>query len=279
MLSIVTSMTNPEERGDPWKEALNCFKDYSDEIIIKGDDWPYEFKWDHIGKTFESGFHDASGDWVLVMSLDYFFHEKYKEKLLNSLEKYKDSPAIAFPQYQFFTPYNYSVKTRIALALNKKKFGNSIGYTGGADLCLATLDNKVIDIRSIPNINIPLFQYDFCFKTKKMIAEDRARFARAWYREFNNYNGRGGPTLEEAYDAWFKNIKKKIIFHTHKIKIENHPIYLKDKLKEIKEDQFGFDSFGLEKEIKKPILNYLKGYKEKQFNNALFSIRNHKFSD
>ena len=83
MLSIVTSMTNPEERGDPWKEALNCFKDYSDEIIIKGDDWPYEFKWDHIGKTFESGIHDASGDWVLVMSLDYFFHEKYKEKLLN----------------------------------------------------------------------------------------------------------------------------------------------------------------------------------------------------
>ena len=52
MLSIVTSMTNPEERGDPWKEALNCFKDYSDEIIIKGDDWPYEFKWDHIGKNF-----------------------------------------------------------------------------------------------------------------------------------------------------------------------------------------------------------------------------------
>ena len=84
---------------------------------------------------------------------------------------------------------------------------------------------------------------------------------------------------EEAYDAWFKKYKEKINFHTHKIKIENHPIYLKDKLKEIKEDQFGFDGFGLEKEIKKPILNYLKGYKEKQFNNALFSIRNHKFKD
>ena len=45
---------------------------------------PYEgqiFYDPDIGKTFESGIHDASGDRLLVMSLDYFFHEKYKEKL------------------------------------------------------------------------------------------------------------------------------------------------------------------------------------------------------
>ncbi len=73
MISIVTSMTNPEERGDPWKEALACFEDFSEEIIIKGKDWPYEFKWDYMGRLFEEGIKEASGDWVIVMSLDYFF--------------------------------------------------------------------------------------------------------------------------------------------------------------------------------------------------------------
>ena len=32
-ISICTTMTNPEERMDPWKEATDCYKDFSDEII------------------------------------------------------------------------------------------------------------------------------------------------------------------------------------------------------------------------------------------------------
>ena len=43
-------MTNPEDRNDPWEEALNCYKDFADEVIVVGEDWPEEFLWDHIGK-------------------------------------------------------------------------------------------------------------------------------------------------------------------------------------------------------------------------------------
>ena len=32
-ISIFTSMTNPEERQDPWKEALNCYEDFAGEVI------------------------------------------------------------------------------------------------------------------------------------------------------------------------------------------------------------------------------------------------------
>ena len=46
-------MTNPEERGDPWKEALTCYESYSDEIIKVGLDWPYEFKFDYIKPGIE----------------------------------------------------------------------------------------------------------------------------------------------------------------------------------------------------------------------------------
>ena len=38
-------MTNPEERQDPWKEALNCYEDFADEVITVEEDWPEEFSW------------------------------------------------------------------------------------------------------------------------------------------------------------------------------------------------------------------------------------------
>ena len=55
-LSVVTTMTNPEDRNDPWKEALDCYNQIADELVVVGEDWPYEFKFDHIGKTFQKGF-------------------------------------------------------------------------------------------------------------------------------------------------------------------------------------------------------------------------------
>ena len=39
-LSIFTSMTNPDDRNDPWKESLKCYEDLADEVIIVGDKWP-----------------------------------------------------------------------------------------------------------------------------------------------------------------------------------------------------------------------------------------------
>ena len=103
-ISIFTSMTNPEERMDPWKESLSCYEDFSDELVIVGEDWDYEFNWVKIGNVFQDGFDKCSGDWVIRMDLDYFFHENDLNTLRKSLNKYKGSPAITFSKHQFFTP-------------------------------------------------------------------------------------------------------------------------------------------------------------------------------
>ena len=52
-LSIFTSMTNPEERMDPWQEALTCYKDFADEVITVGEDWDYEFSWKKLAMYFK----------------------------------------------------------------------------------------------------------------------------------------------------------------------------------------------------------------------------------
>lgn len=267
-LSIFTSMTDPDSRNDQWQEALNCYEELADEVIIVGDKWPNEFSWEEIGKTFQEGLDKSSSDWVIRMDIDYFFHEKDFMKIRNALNKFKKYPALAFPQYQFFTPNRYQIKTRLCIAFNKKLFPD-IKLNGGGDLTLATLNNKLINPKLVPNINTPIYQYDSLFRTKEMIAEDRARFARAWNRYFGQYNDRGGSTNEEAYQAWYSMVQDRYPKHTFKIEIEDHPKFIKENLKQLKLNQFGYDLFGLKNITERSLKNYLKGYREKYVNPIL----------
>ncbi|MDC3103223.1 hypothetical protein OA408_00470 [Acidimicrobiaceae bacterium] len=269
-ISIFTTYTNPEERKDPWREALNCYEDFADEIIVTGKDWPYEFSWDLIGKTFEKGYQKSTGDWVIRMDIDYFFHEKNLKRLSKLLSDYNDYPGVVFPQYQFFTPDRFQLKTRLCVALNKKRFPE-IKLNGGGDLCLATLNGKLLDVNKLPNLNIPIFQYDSMFRTKKIIAKDRARFARAWERHFKNYGKRGGSTDLEAFNAWFREIESKYKMHTNRIKFSQHPKYIKDTLSSINYDQFGFNAFGLKDNTKRSIKSYTKGKKELYIDSLLIN--------
>ena len=260
-ISVATTYTNPEKRGDPWKEALSCYEDFADEIVVTGSDWPHNFSWELIGETFNRGFEEASGDWVIRMDIDYFIHEKQINKLKKSLIKYSHYPAICFPQYQFFIPSRFQLKTRLCIALNKKEFPN-IKLNGGGDMCLATLNSTLIRPEDVPNVNIPIYQYDSMFRTKKLIALDRSRFASAWFKYFGEYGDRGGSNPDIAYEYWYNNIMKKFSFHTNKINIDNHPKYIKEKLKNLSKDQFGYDGFGLNVASKKNYKNFIVGKKD-----------------
>ena len=59
-LSIFTSMTNPEQRKDPWKEATKCYEDFADELTIVGKNWPEEFSFDYIGQVFQESFQSGA---------------------------------------------------------------------------------------------------------------------------------------------------------------------------------------------------------------------------
>ena len=93
-------MTKPEERMDPWKEALQCFEYFADELITVGENWPYEFDWKEIGENFQEGFDKSNCDWAFRMDIDYFLHEKNFKNIYKQLDKYSSFPALVFPQYQ-----------------------------------------------------------------------------------------------------------------------------------------------------------------------------------
>ena len=82
-LTIFTTMTNPDERNDPWEESINCYKEVADDVVVVGDDWPHEFDWKVFNKIYQGGFDKCSSDWVMRMDLDYFIHENDIPKLRN----------------------------------------------------------------------------------------------------------------------------------------------------------------------------------------------------
>ena len=67
-------MRNPEERMDPWREALECYKSITSDIVIVGQDLEQEFKWDDLGKMFQEGFDKSEGDWVINLSIDMLLY-------------------------------------------------------------------------------------------------------------------------------------------------------------------------------------------------------------
>ena len=271
-LSIFTSMTKPDERNDAWREALECYEDLADEVVIVGKNWPYEFSWDYIGKVFQEGFDQCTSDWVIRMDIDYFFHEKDFSRIRNAINKYKNYPMISFPQYQFFSYDRYQIKTRIGLAFNKKHFPN-IKLNGGGDLTLATIDGQLINPKNVPNLLVPVYQYDSIFRTKEIIKEDRHRFAQAWYQFFNDYGDRGGRSQEEAFNAWYKMVKERYPKHSFKMNLNNHPKYIQKKLSSLNSQQFGYDIFGLKENTKFPKIYYLKGIREKYINYFLINLK------
>ena len=263
-ISIFTSYTDPEKRMDPWKEALNCYNDFADEVIVVGKQWKQEFSFDYIGKVFQEGFDKSNGDWVIKMDIDTIFHENDFDNIKNALRRYQDYPAISLRKYQIFTPDRYHLKSRMSFILNKKNYPD-IKLNGGGDMCDPTLNGVLLDSNNIPIVNIPFWNYDSSFKSKDVIAEDRARFARAWKRTFGNYGDRGGDNPDIAFDAWFDMVKIRYSKHLFRKKINDHPRFIKEKLKDLNSEQFGFSAFGLKNNTQFNYFEFPRELKKKYF--------------
>ena len=211
---------------------------------------------------FDDGFNKASGDWVIKMDIDTIIHEKDFDSLYASMKTYKDYPALSMRKFQFFTPFRFHTKSRMGMVLNKKRFKN-VKFNGGGDGCDPTVNGIHINEKNVPRVKIPFWNYDSTFKTKEVISEDRARFARAWHRTFGDYGDRGGPDPEVAFDALYKMVNERFSKHVFKSSISDHPIFIQSKLKSLNENHFGFNLFGLNEKVKRSPLNYFDAIKEK----------------
>ena len=243
-LEIFTTATNPRERMDPYDEALACYEALADNVTVAGADWPHDFKWDYIGQVFDRAYDKCTGDWVIRMDLDYFFHEKDMDKIRQTLEQAGDTPAFSFWKYQFLLVDGYQIKSRPVIAVNRKKYGDRIAFNGGGDLCQPTLDGVLLSPDDIPELHVPVYNYDFSFKTQEVIAQDFCRFTRAWYEQFGKWSF-GGPTPEEALEGFKHMMVGRFQSRgRERIALREHPVYIRERLASMTPNMFGHSGFG-----------------------------------
>lgn len=278
-LSIFTTVTNPLERQDPFFEAILCYLELADEVVIViGDhcpevprldasariapgyinelyyllensnpdlikklklvfsEWPEDFDWPFIGQQFQRGFDACTGDWVIRCDLDYFFHENDIPAIRSILENNPNELAFSMYKWQFLLVDRYNLKSRTVLALNKGKFGKDIRLDAGGDLCQASFKGKEIMDTQVPEMRVPYWNYDFCFKTLPVIERDWIRFRSSWARHFglNKDFGEFRQMMVGRYKgrSW------------QQVSDGAHPKYILNKVLSITPDQFGHSMFG-----------------------------------
>lgn len=260
-LSVFTTVTRPKPRGDNVDDALRCYHELADEVVIVNglhnatpvfrdekkvivSPWPKEFSWPLIGHQFQRGYEESNGDWVIHADLDFLFHEEDFEAIRQACIDNNDQPAFSMLKRQFILPDRFNLKSRLVVAVNKGKFGDRIRFDSGGDLCQPSLDGKYIEPGTVPDLSIPIWNYEKLLKTKRQIAEDQGRMERAYSRHFLKYQMGSDGTNEGAFAKWLAAQIGKFNKPQEKIPLSDHPKYVQETIKNLKPEQWGYSGFG-----------------------------------
>ena len=260
MISIFTTVSH--NRGDTFSESMKCYYELADEVIVvdgggsiykkvdeeyrfyvSSPEWHQEFSWEFIGQQMQRGYEACTGDWVIKCDLDYIFHERDFGKIRQALKDYPDAPGVSFYKWQFIQPDRYNLKSRLVIAVNKKKYGDRIKFNGGGDLCNVTLDDRLLDLNEMPQAGVPFYNFEKLCKTEAQIKDDVGRMARAWQKHFGEYK-LGGPDDESAYAEWWKMTEGRFRKPQEHVSIAKLPKYVQETVKNLTPEQFGYNGFG-----------------------------------
>lgn len=239
------TITNPIVRGDMFDECYEMARECFDQVhIVDGEEtWPREFSWEIIGKHFQKGYDNLDTDWVFHLDCDFFFHENDFEALRNVCRLENEQAALSFYKKQFILPHRYSIKSRLVLGVNKRKFGDRIKFNSGGDLAQPSLDGNYISPTDAHYTKIPFYNYEKMAKTEFQIRDDVERMARAWTRYFGDTKL---GTTESAYDKWYEMVRGRYNKPHNDVSLDSHPKFVKETILNLTPDHFGYNGFGLE---------------------------------
>lgn len=268
-LSIFTTITHPLQRGDNSADALKCYDELADEVVIvdgtpltpgtlRGEQfsmvdsprkyvlshWPKEFDWKFIGEQFQRGYEACTGDWVIHADIDFIFHENDFKRIREVLQANSNEPALSFYKWQFILPDRYNLKSRLVIAVNKKLCGDKIKFNSGRDLCQPSLQGIELSPERVKESGIAFYNYEKLKKTKEQIAEDQGRMERAYKRHFGRFQMRTNGSNTNAYKQWVKAQQGKFAKPQAHIELKDHPKYIYKTIRKLKPEQWGYSGHG-----------------------------------
>jgi glycosyltransferase involved in cell wall biosynthesis len=285
-LSIFTSCGNEYydgvERGDLVDEAISCYLDLADEVIVidgHGDmvsdnpklkiiyyNWPWIWDWTHLPKAFNLGYKACTGDWVIRADIDYIFHEEDMEAIRKKLEIFMDMQVVTFQKFCFVTKDKFYEKGEVPLAINKRLVGDQVLFGKAlnvkTDLCYpirVTGEDAGIPVGQYePELFAksaePVYVYDYSFKTEEQTREEFWRFSQAYHKVYedpDDTDWKFGNSEHRAFEKFIGMMKgrlRKCVYTIGEEKnglLYTHPKYIKSAIGSISEDKFAYNGFGL----------------------------------
>lgn len=281
-ISVFTMVGNtketPTERGDAWIEAINSYAFFADEIVIVdgsgrlntnvlnapvrekcrviADPWEYDWSWMELPKKLNTGYKNCTGDWCIKADIDYIFHEKDAERIHDDLSKIQ-TLAASLRKFSFVLHNKFYEKGGVPIAINKRKAGNKVGFGRDkdrkTDLCYPIIRDGTKDSAGVPlgrllenevtRTSIPIYNYDYSFKTQEQTKKEFHRFSKAYTRYFRS--SPFGSTASESFDVFIEMMKGRLSKCPYTADISDHPIFIRDRIKNLKPSEFAYDGWGL----------------------------------
>jgi len=217
------------------------------------DDWTY---W-RMGKNWARGFDESTGDWVIKFDTDYIFKEGLN--LRKDMEEINNNSYILYlnrKNFQLTDRYFHKVKKTLAVNVGLCK-KNKIDVRWGYDLknwgmcdeaiIYEQVKDKLLQGKLLRKVNTTIkvvedvFNYGYSFRDEKIGRELMFRNMRAFYRQSNHrFKDKDG-----AWGDYKRTCEKyfKISPATH-IKIEEHPVYIQERIKNLEPDKQGYNFWG-----------------------------------
>ena len=286
-ISIITTITNPEENQYPWREAINSYLALADEVIVVNGSgskgivgyhiiesqvdklkfihlpWPNKWHWSELPIHLNAGLEQAIGDWVIKCDIDYVFHENDIKDIRFALENNAKQYSIAsFVKKIIIDRNSYFKKCRIPVAIHKGQVGDSIKFgidpnlksdwcmpilvkgekrfiaSGTSDYIVPT--GQIVPPGMVYDTGLNIYNYDCFFRTKEVQKREFWRFAQAYASAFDES---WGSSEEEAFSFWTKMMKSRLSKQLYPMDIESHPEFIKEKIKNMKPEEFGFNNW------------------------------------
>lgn len=277
-LSIVTTITNPDKYQYAWREALKNYALLADEIIVvNGGEalnpgqierqvaakmveilmpWPEQWHWRELPLHLNAGLAAATGDWVLKMDIDYLIRECEFSDLRDRLEKWQGDPAVVqLLKTVIMNRFQCYDKAILPICINKKHFGDSIKFGIAADKktdwCYAIMAKGEDEFGVPMGLSVPenmmrgagvrIYDYDYFFRTKEVARSEFWRFAQAYATAFDQS---WGETEERSWEVWQDQYRGRLKKFLMPISIEGHPEAIRERIKNMKPEEFGHSNWG-----------------------------------
>ncbi len=278
-LSIVTTITNPDKYQYAWREALLNFCSLADEVVVvnggesislldfsgklkKSCDlkevllpWPEEWHWRELPLHLNAGLAAASGDWVLKMDIDYLIHEADFPSIRAALEAWAEVPIISFVKLLVVNRFRSFEKTILPFCINKRLMGEKIQFgecvTEKTDWCYPLLVSGKRPDGVPQGVKVPeqmarccgirIWDYDYFFRAADVAQSEFWRFAKAYATAFDKS---WGDTQDRAWEIFCKQYRGRLRKFLFPLLIESHPEVIRDRIRMMKPEEFGYDNWG-----------------------------------